>query len=59
MQGGVIAEWGTHDGLLASGGVYAALVRRQLLFGGGQGEGQIQSPWALWSGMDNSLRSSK
>ncbi len=35
VQGGVIAERGSHDGLLAAGGVFAALVRRQLLGAGG------------------------
>ena len=30
IQGGQVAEMGTHDGLLEEGGAYAALVRRQL-----------------------------
>lgn len=38
LQDGLVVERGTHDGLLAAGGVFAALVRRQLL-GGGAGGG--------------------
>ncbi|GAB4815223.1 hypothetical protein N2152v2_002269 [Parachlorella kessleri] len=37
VQDGTIAERGTHDGLLTAGGVFAALVRRQLLGGGAAG----------------------
>lgn len=33
MQEGRIVEQGTHSELLAAGGAYSALVRRQLLFG--------------------------
>jgi ABC-type multidrug transport system fused ATPase/permease subunit len=32
VEGGCIAEQGSHQQLLEAGGVYAALVRRQLLF---------------------------
>ena len=39
VAGGLVAEQGTHDALLAAGGAYAALVRRQLLSGQAPGEG--------------------
>ena len=37
VQDGTIAERGTHEALLAAGGLYAALVRRQLLGASGAG----------------------
>lgn len=51
VQDGLIAEQGSHAELLAAGGVYATLVRRQLLMGQQQGqqgqEEQEQVPPAL------------
>jgi ATP-binding cassette subfamily B protein len=39
VQGGRVAESGTHAQLLAAGGAYQALVRRQLLMGDGDDGG--------------------
>ena len=60
VQDGTIAERGTHDGLLAAGGVFAALVRRQLLGGAaamnGASTGAMQE--LVKSGAENGLEAS-